>query len=300
MLFLFLLPPCSNSNFSVNSKTIPHVFFRSSTLRLLLMMLNQLGRASIYSFVSILMQTSTFILFLISCGSPLLSFADGFALNSIVWSPLLCPSRFENLLHIDSYFNWLATSLCTSPTALNAMNYIRAYSCVITSTLNSVWAYPRELKQLTHKIIDAFLSEPSKKQGKLKYGYEIARDPTAWEAEQAEKDARANEPEEEEEEVADDVDMLAEDGEGASAGKKRKRASEGKPANAKQPKKKETASKGKKEPPAKKQKVCMPCYCIFHWIGVSPPPAHLRSALWCLFRAAAGWTFLPATQLLHP
>lgn len=92
----------------------------------------------------------------------------------------------------------------------------------------SYWFGARELKPLPTKAIDAFLSDNSKKAGKLREGYTIARDPAEWEAEQA---RRATE---EEEDVEEDVDMLEEDGEEKvnAAGKKRKRAAE--------PKKKET------------------------------------------------------------
>lgn len=116
----------------------------------------------------------------------------------------------------------------------------------------SVWAYPKELRQLTHKIIDAYLSDNSKKkQGKLRQGYEIAKDPSEWEAEQEKKDAAAN-VQHDEEEPEEDVDMLADDGGAAGgAGKKRKRT-----ASDKEPKaKKEAAPKAKKEPAPKKRKV---------------------------------------------
>ena len=127
----------------------------------------------------------------------------------------------------------------------------------------SIWAYTKELKPLAPKTIDAFLSDTGKKSGKLKTGYEIARDPSAWEAEQAEKDKAAAEAEgaesagdnEGEDEDDEDVDMLAEDGEEKpSAAKKRKRAAgngEDKPAKAP---KKDTAAKGKKAAADKEKK----------------------------------------------
>lgn len=121
---------------------------------------------------------------------------------------------------------------------------------------NSVWAYPKELRQLTHKIIDAYLSEDSKKkQGKLRQGYEIAKDPSEWEAEQAKKDAAAQKQETEDDEQEEDVDMLDDEADGKpAAGKKRKRtASEKEPKAAKA--KKEAAPKAKKEPATKKRKV---------------------------------------------
>lgn len=117
--------------------------------------------------------------------------------------------------------------------------------------VSSAWAYPKELRQLTHKAIDIYLSDDKKKQGKLRQGYEIAKDPSSWEAEQAEKDAAKLEAAQQQPE--EDVDMLEDDAaDGKAAGaKKRKRA-----AGDKEPKaKKEPASKAKKEPAAKKRKV---------------------------------------------
>lgn len=120
-----------------------------------------------------------------------------------------------------------------------------------------VWAYPKELRQLTHKIIDAYLSDGSKKkQGKLRQGYEIAKDPSQWEAEQAKKDAAAEqESEEDGEEEHEDVDMLDEDADGKNAaGKKRKRTGAADKDSKAAKAKKESAPKAKKEPAAKKRK----------------------------------------------
>jgi hypothetical protein len=123
----------------------------------------------------------------------------------------------------------------------------------LSSLVHSVWAYPRELRPLTPKIIDVYLSDSSKKPGKLRQGYEIAKNPSEWEKQQAEKDAAIEDGNEEEAE--EDEDMLMDEGEGkATAGTKRKRGTAAKEPKA--PKaKKETASKGKKEPAAKKRKV---------------------------------------------
>ena len=91
------------------------------------------------------------------------------------------------------------------------------------------------MKSLTPKMIDAYLSDSSKKAGKLRQGYEVARDPTEWEAEQARKA----------EDEDEDVDMLEEDGEEKPKSKKRKQSGDGKSKD----------EKAKKEPGSKKRKV---------------------------------------------
>lgn len=109
------------------------------------------------------------------------------------------------------------------------------------------WFGAREMKQLTPKAIDAYLSDSSKKAGKLRMGYEVARDPSEWEAEQARLEAEQLEDDEEDED--EDVDMLAEDGEErpSAAGKKRKRT-------AAEPKKKAGDKLAKKDGGSKKRK----------------------------------------------
>jgi len=104
------------------------------------------------------------------------------------------------------------------------------------------WAIPKEMKYLAPKDIEAYLSDTSKKNGKLRKSYEIAKDPSEWE-EQIKKGVPAG-GEDVDEEEDEDVDMLDEDGEGKS--KKRKRAA----ATKKEP----AAKKEKKEPAAKKRK----------------------------------------------
>ncbi|KAK9899145.1 hypothetical protein P389DRAFT_209153 [Cystobasidium minutum MCA 4210] len=139
----------------------------------------------------------------------------------------------------------------TSPENIQRLKAGRPFLVRFYPDGDYVWAYPKELRQLTHKIIDAYLSDGSKKKlGKLRQGYEIAKDPSEWEAEQEKKDAAAKKAAEEPEE--EDVDMLDDDAADSknAAGKKRKRT-----ASDKEPKaKKETAAKAKKEPAPKKRK----------------------------------------------
>lgn len=188
------------------------------------------------------------------------------------------------LAKVKGYPEWPGKLIdqTTAPAAVAAVKGSRPFLVRFFPDGDYIWAYTKELKPLAPKTIDAFLSDTGKKSGKLKTGYEIARDPSAWEAEQAEKDKAAAEAEgaesagdddDGEDEDDEDVDMLAEDGEEKpSAAKKRKRAAgngDDKPAKA--PKKdtaaaakgkkaaadkekKAPASKAKKEPATKKRK----------------------------------------------
>ena len=70
------------------------------------------------------------------------------------------------------------------------------------------------MKYLAPKDIEAYLSDTSKKNGKLRKSYEIATDPSEWE-EQIKKGVPAG-GEDVDEEEDEDVDMLDEDGEGKS------------------------------------------------------------------------------------
>ncbi|KAG8864527.1 hypothetical protein FRB96_005030 [Tulasnella sp. 330] len=98
------------------------------------------------------------------------------------------------------------------------------------------WAVAKDLSRLLPHEIEAYINEPSKKNGDLKRGYEIALDPTAWEEEHDQKQADADAAEEEMEEGVDQLeeseggeDELDAEGDGSSkkkkstAGKKRKR-----------------------------------------------------------------------------
>ncbi|KAF9519197.1 hypothetical protein BS47DRAFT_1482179 [Hydnum rufescens UP504] len=88
------------------------------------------------------------------------------------------------------------------------------------------WQVPKDLSKLLPHEIDAYINEPSKKNGELLSAYRIAKDPTEWESEQrqirkeneeAEKNAPVDELDEDEE---------AETGEIKSTSKKRKRDSD--------------------------------------------------------------------------
>ncbi|KAG9009593.1 hypothetical protein FRB94_011856 [Tulasnella sp. JGI-2019a] len=98
------------------------------------------------------------------------------------------------------------------------------------------WAVAKDLSRLLPHEIEAYISEPSKKNGDLKRGYEIALDPTSWEEEHDQKQADAEAAEEEMEEGVDQLEdsdggeeEMEADGDGSSkkkkstAGKKRKR-----------------------------------------------------------------------------
>lgn len=119
-----------------------------------------------------------------------------------------------------------------------------------TPRVNSAWISPKETKLLPAKAIDAYLSDSSKKNGKLKEAYTIAKDSSEWEVDQEKR--RANGEFDHVDDDDEDVDMLDEDGEEKPAGsKKRKRSAAG------DKKTKEPASKAKKESgaAAKKRKV---------------------------------------------
>lgn len=53
-----------------------------------------------------------------------------------------------------------------------------------------MWAHATEVKKLSPADINTFLTDPGKKNGKLKAGYRIAQNPSQWEAEQKTKETR--------------------------------------------------------------------------------------------------------------
>ncbi|KAG8934533.1 hypothetical protein FRC03_010469 [Tulasnella sp. 419] len=136
------------------------------------------------------------------------------------------------------------------------------------------WSLAKDLSRLLPHEIEAYISEPSKKNGDLKRGYEIALNPEAWEKE---FQKRLEEKQRQEEEIEESVDQLdesegaddepdaegeaADDGETTSkkkkksdAGKKRKRESTS--ADDKKKKKKSTSegTSGKRRPVVNKKK----------------------------------------------
>ena len=113
--------------------------------------------------------------------------------------------------------------------------------CSWTLTI-SAWLGARDIAHLKSHEISAFLGEGNKKKGDLYQAYQIAADPTEWEAEKdAEREAAEAEAAEEEE----GVDEL-EDGDEAETGGKRKRAEPKKDAKKKKAKTETAGKKAKK------------------------------------------------------
>ena len=125
-------------------------------------------------------------------------------------------------------------------------------SAVLFSFPRSAWVQPKDLSRLSLKEIEAYVNEPSKKNGDLLKGYKIAMDPNQWEREQEAARERAeeetaNEPVDELDEDAEEDDAGAEDeDEKPAKSKKRKRET-------KEKSKKEKAGDGAKAKAAKKK-----------------------------------------------
>lgn len=83
-----------------------------------------------------------------------------------------------------------------------------AVQCTISHITchDSAWAVAKDISRLLPHEIEAYISEPSKKNGDLKRGYEIALDPESWEKEREQLQADAEAAEEEEEEGVDQLD----------------------------------------------------------------------------------------------
>jgi D-tyrosyl-tRNA(Tyr) deacylase len=81
---------------------------------------------------------------------------------------------------------------------------------------NSSWTHSRDLEHLSPKAIKDFLNEPrGRATGDLKRGYQVAQDPTEWDAEQ--KDVRQAK-----EDALNQVDELEDEDEDVAAGKRKK------------------------------------------------------------------------------
>lgn len=78
---------------------------------------------------------------------------------------------------------------------------------------------PKELRHLSKREIEAYLSDPHKKAAELRQAYEIALDPVSWNDEQNDNVRKAEEEGDDEEE---EEDMLEEEDEDVQPVKKRK------------------------------------------------------------------------------
>jgi hypothetical protein len=119
----------------------------------------------------------------------------------------------------------------------------------------SAWQVPKDLSKLLPHEIDAYINEPSKKNGELLSAYRIAKDPTEWESGQREKRKQKEEAEKNAPVDELDEDEEAETGETKSTSKKRKRDSDvDKKAKAKTPRKPKVAKAKSAEPASAKPK----------------------------------------------